>query len=240
LCYLVHMPNDNTLIISDVHIPYHCADALPFLEAVANQINADRVICVGDLLDAHGIAPNYEPHPDALSPGNELKASQAYVSDFARVFPEMWVCTGNHEYRVHKAAQKARLPSDLVRPLSEVFDTPGWTWGDDWWIESALGPVCVTHGDKKKGALAYARLIGASVVQGHWHNEFALQFQNSRNRVFFGMDIGCLADADSLALAYAKRAPLGQMLGCGAIVDGWPRLFAMEVGIDNRWTGRLI
>ena len=137
-------------------------------------------------------------------------------------------------------AQDAGIPDEWIKWPNVAYVKPNWEWARTWDVPWAGGMCTVYHGDRKKGALAYARLIGQSVVAGHHHSEFSLQVQNSRNRMFFGMDVGCLVDEESYAMRYAKTNPLGQVLGTGAIVDGWPRLFPMETDRKGRWKGKIV
>lgn len=227
----------NVLIISDVQAPFHLPDTIPFLSALANEIQADHVVCVGDLLDLHCLARNYKPHPNAPSAGREFELSEEFLSELYIHFPTMYICEANHEGRLRKKAQDAGIPDQYLKDVDEAHARDGWHWDREWWLDTELGPVCVNHGDRKKGALNYAKTLGASVIQGHHHSDFGIQFQNSRHRILYGMDVGCLCDPEALALAYSRTSPLGQMQGTGVIVNGWPKLAPMGLDSDGRWDG---
>jgi len=198
------------------------------------------VVHVGDELDLHASARSYTPHPNAPSPGDEFEQARDWLNKLEELFPVMSIAYSNHTARLFKAAAEARIPDQFLKPLSEALDKPGWQWAWDWEIPWAHGSVIIEHGHRRKNALARASELGASVMQGHHHSEMGIQWRNTRRRLYFGAALGCLCDSEAIALRYAKEAPLGQMLGCGAIVDGWPRLFYMDVDRQGKWTGKLV
>jgi hypothetical protein len=189
--------------------------------------------------DNHTLARNYKPHPNAPSAGDEFKQAKKFLDGLEELFPVLYLAESNHTARLWKTTQDAGIPDQWIRTPNEAFDKPRWEWYREIWLQTKLGPVCVQHGDRQKGALRYARTLGASTIQGHHHSEFGIQFQNSRHRILYGMDVGCLCDADALALAYARTNPLGQMLGTGVVVDGYPRLVPMGLTVKGRWDKKI-
>lgn len=237
---LILMSDDNVLILPDLQYPFQHPDALEFLAAVADEVKPAMVLNVGDEIDNHAVSTSFKPNPNAPSAGDEFDQAKAGLDDLERLFPVMYLAMSNHTARIYKKAADSGIPGQWLKTPSQAFDKPNWIWEPEWYVPWKHGQVCVYHGDRMKGALKYARLLGTSVACGHHHQEFGIQFQNSRSQILFGMDVGCLVDKDGIALQYANQSPLGQMLGCGAIVNGWPTLFAMETDEHNRWTGRLV
>lgn len=230
----------NALIISDTQAPFAHRDAMRFLSAVADVVKPKHVYHVGDEIDAHACARNYTPHPDAPSAGDEFALAAAWLDELEKLFPRMSIAYSNHTARLFKAAAEARLPSQLIRPLAEAYNKPQWKWAWSWDLPWRHGTVVVEHGHRRKDPLKRALELGESVMQGHHHADMGIHWRNSRRRMLFGAALGCLCDANALALSYAKEAPFGQMLGCGAVVGGWPVLFHMDLDKRGRWTGRLV
>jgi hypothetical protein len=50
------------------------------------------------------------------------------------------------------------------------------------------------------------------------------------------MTVGCLID-DALALTYNKNTLKRPIIGCGAILDGHPKLLPMILEKGGRWNG---
>jgi hypothetical protein len=54
------------------------------------------------------------------------------------------------------------------------------------------------------------------------------------------MQVGCLVDKDSLAMAYAKNNLKRPIIGCAMIVEGIPLLIPLLLSKGGRWTGKLL
>ncbi len=81
--------------------------------------------------------------------------------------------------------------------------------------------------------------MGMSVIQGHFHESFDIQYASSPNKLLWAMTVGCLIDKKSLAFKYNKTNCKRPILGCGIIIDGQPRLLPMIVNKRGRWIGEI-
>jgi hypothetical protein len=231
--------NGNTLIISDTQAPYHHPDALQFLDAVTAIVKPTNVVHVGDLIDGHTLG-RFSKHPDAYGPAEEMDRAREFAQQLAARWPRLKICRGNHDERVLTAAHRAGIPTSLIRTLNEVLGTPKWQWSPSWEVPWTGGKALVYHGAKKKGAINRAKQIGQSVICGHWHALFGVEYFQVNGKMAFGMDVGTLSNADSPAMDYARECQFEQILGLAAIVDGWPRLYPMPLDKRRRWTGKLV
>lgn len=229
----------NALIISDTQIPFHHPDMVRFLRAIAAEIKPHEVYHVGDEFDANTFS-RFTRDPDLPAARDEWRLAAKTARQLHEMFPQMRLCNSNHGSRIYKRLQIAGLPEQFLRPLQEIYSVPGWQWAPGWSIETAYGPARITHGVKKKGAINRARQTGGSRIQGHYHSLFGLEYYDAGEGVRFGMDVGSLVDMSSRAFMYAEEGQYTSMLGCGAIVDGYPRLFPMIVNSKNRWIGKLV
>ena len=80
-------------------------------------------------------------------------------------------------------------------------------------------------------------LIGCNFVQGHHHGVFDIAYLGTPYSLNWGMTVGCLIDDASLAFAYNKNTLKRPIIGCGAILDGQPKLLPMILEKGGRWTG---
>lgn len=226
------------LFISDMHAPYHHKDSLAFLEAVAAEHRPTRVINVGDEVDHHALS-FHNSDPDLDSAGVELKRAKRVMRKLETIFPKMELVHSNHGSMVYRKAKYAGMPRHVVKPYNEVLGLgKGWKWSNELIVETPLGKIFVCHG-KKKNSETYAKSIGMSVVQGHYHEDFRIGYLNSPGGIVWGMNVGCLIDNEKLAFEYNKVNPNKPMLGVGVVVEGVPTLIPMLLDEKGRWIGTI-
>lgn len=217
----------NVLIIPDLHVPYHHPDAFDFLADVARQHDYDRIVCIGDEIDAHAFG-RWPPHPDLDSPGKELESVVKQLKPLYKLFPQVDVVASNHTYRPWKQAYEAGLPTSVLRSIREVLEAPKkWRWHE----RLVINKVLYFHGDGYGGAHpAYKAMLDnrMSVVIGHVHTKAAVYWSATRFDRIFGMSTGCLIDANKLAFSYAKFNANRPMLGCAQIVDNVPMVVPLR------------
>jgi len=80
--------NSRVLFISDMHIPYHHENTIPFLKMLKARYEPTRVVCLGDELDKHALS-FWASDPDLMSAGDELKAALPVIAELYALFPEM-------------------------------------------------------------------------------------------------------------------------------------------------------
>ena len=94
--------------------------------------------------------------------------------------------------------------------------------------------VYFCHG-KSANVLKVAQQYGCPTVQGHYHSSCSIQYWGNPNNLNWGMQVGCLIDAKSLAFEYCKTQKSRPIIGCGIIIDGLPKLLPMVLSKGGRW-----
>ena len=225
----------------EMHLPFHHLDSINFLETVAGTFAIDKVVCMGDLIDAHANS-RYDHDPDGLAAGGELDAVLDTSEELFTLFPEASMCTGNHDLRIHKAAFKAGIPAAALRTFEEIYDLPeGWKANEHFEIDG----VVYEHGDRF-GSGIYSHLRAAksnmqSTVIGHTHITFGVEYIANRNKLIFAANAGCLVDVDAYAMAYGKQYAGKPIFGALVVVDGG-MVVPVPMHLDvytKRWTGHL-
>lgn len=221
--------NSRILLISDMHIPYHHPNLLPFLKGLKDKYKPTRVICVGDELDKHALS-FHDSDPDLDSAGKELSASLPVIHAINELFPVMDIVDSNHGSMVFRKAKHHGLPVKYLKSYNEVLEVDeGWQWHEDLTIELPDGQkVYICHG-KTAEAIKTAQLYGMSHVCGHYHEKFGVSYFSTPNKLLWGMNVGCLINNNSLAFAYNKVNPKRPVIGTGLIIDGVPILEAMPL-----------
>jgi hypothetical protein len=229
----------NILVIPDMQIPFEHKDALAFCSAVAEEIDADIVVNVGDEVDQMALS-RFDPDPEADGPAVELRKAKRKLAAWYERFPEMLVCESNHTARVYKTAYLAGIPEEYLRTVPEWLGAPeGWEWANAWEIDG----VRFEHGDAQGGMYAARNLAirnRKSTVIGHHHSHGAVFYIANDDETIFGMNVGCLIDFDSIAFRYAKMSVFKPTLGCGVIIKGVPYFVPMLTTKKGRWTKEVI
>ena len=208
----------NVLVIPDVHLPCEHKGALQFLIKVKKKYKCDKVVCIGDMVDQYCFS-TYTKDPEAPSTQEEINATKKKLKSWAKAFPKMSIVYGNHDLRLVRQAAIVGIPKQFITPLNEVYDLPStWTWHD----EVVIDGVLYVHEGGIGGKYAHIRLAERnqqSTVMGHLHSSPGVGYMANRNRLIFGMNVGCLVDRHTYAFHYAKKMPK-QVLSCGVVLDG--------------------
>lgn len=230
--------NKSILIISDTHIPYHHKDLLPFLKTIKKKYKPDRVVHIGDEVDKHAMSM-HDSDPDLPSAGDELKQSLPIIKELENLFPDMDILDSNHGSLVYRRALKHGIPKAYLRHYNEFLEVgKGWKWHDDLTLDTPGGPVYFCHG-KVADVLKLAQSMGMSCVQGHYHSSYSIKYYGNSLGLYFGLQVGCLIDKDSLAFRYNKTQRARPIIGLGMIIDGLPKLIPMVLNKNGRWIGKI-
>lgn len=228
------------MTIGDTHAPYTHPDALAFLESVRNSYQPDVVVHMGDETDGHAIS-FHDSDPNLDSAGVELEKAKVWLEGLHDLFPELLVCDSNHGSLIYRRAKAHGLPIQFIKKYRDILfpehGAPGWSWADAWVLTTPLGDVRFQHqvsGDFMLNA-SHER---TSLVLGHEHGRFEVQYAASSSALYFGAYAGCLIDRKSMAFAYGKLTRKKPILGCLVITDGAPQLIPMLLDDDGRWVGR--
>tara|TARA_R110002096_G_scaffold142061_5_gene297133 strand:+ start:1410 stop:2408 length:999 start_codon:yes stop_codon:yes gene_type:complete len=234
--------NRRILIIPDQHAPYHHQDALEFLIAVAAKIKPTRVVNLGDETDGHALSM-HDSDPSLDSAGVELTKARKFIGAMERIFPVMDICHSNHGSLVYRRAFKSGIPTEYIKSYREILFPSGrgqgWEWKDKHRITLPNGEDVIFQHQSAGDTLNNAGHERASIVEGHEHGKFEIQYRSSTTALYWSLISGCLIDPKALAFAYGKLFPKKPLLGCSVIIDSIPRLIPMELDEGGRWTGKL-
>lgn len=215
------------ITVSDLHCPYHHPGAFDFLADLARQFKPDRVVILGDEIDAQAFS-RFPRNPDLDSPGVELERAREALKPLYQIFPKAQVCESNHTIRPWRRAFESSLPELLLRRVRQVLGAPGgWRWKPRVVIRDML----FLHGDGFSGqnAAANAALRHRSkVVIGHIHSFAGVQHLQGWRDHIWGVNAGCLIKPNAPAFSYGKLLANRPVLGTAVILDGVPHFIPME------------
>lgn len=227
------------LVISDQHFPFHHRDLFSFLKALKKKYKFDCIVNIGDELDYHAIS-FHDSDPELFSPAQELKEAKVCIAELAKLFPRMFILESNHGSLVYRKQKFHGLPRDVFKNYADVLEAPkGWSWHFDLTLKMSNGQEVYFHHGKAKPIMKLSQSMGINAVQGHFHENFSINYWSSPKGLFWQMQVGCLIDKKSMAFAYNKNNLNRPIIGVGVIINGQPKLEPMVLNKDGRWTGKL-
>ncbi len=232
------MANSRILVISDTHCPFHHPDALKFLRAIKKEYDPDRVIHIGDEIDSHAMS-YHDTDPNLFSAGEELKRAREVIWDIEDIYPKVDVIESNHGSLWYRKAKTHGIPREAIKTYEEILKTKKWKWHFELTLKLPNGQPCYFHHGRSANALVASQHRGMSIVQGHYHEKFNIQYWGTTERLNWGMNVGCLVDDKALAFEYNNSNLKRPVIGTGMIIDSQPRLIPLVMKSNRRWNGRL-
>ena len=221
--------NSRILFISDMHIPYHHPNTIPFLKMLKDRYSPTRVICLGDELDKHALS-FHDSDPDLMSAGDELRAALPVIKELESIFPVMDIIDSNHGSMIFRKSKSHGIPRHYLKSYNEVLEVgSGWKWHHDLTIDLPDGKKVYIHHGKSADAIKTSQAMSMSHVCGHFHESFGVKYWANPNGLFFAMNSGCLIDDSSYAFAYNNTNLKRPIIGTSLIIDGVPILEAMPL-----------
>lgn len=190
------------------------------------------MVFIGDVADWHRVSRHVKAAGTRGAEG-EYEEALGVLAEWHKEFPRADVTEGNHDKRIIRAAWDAEVPEVVLRDYNEVWQTPTWRWHCGAVPSVVIDDVLYTHGTSApagRPALSLAKLIGQSVVCGHFHKEGGVSWTCRPEARRFGMDTGCGIDDTHPAMRYGMDYVAKSVLSCGVVVDGLPYHEIMRAG----------
>lgn len=217
------MKNGSTmLVIGDAHFPYVNQKHLNRIYKEIEKHKPAVVVQIGDLYDQYCFS-RYSKSADFTTPEEELgagrKGAEEMWAKIRKLVPKAKLINlkGNHDLRISKRISE-KLPEleTLLAPgLSDLYRFKGVLTVRDERTETIIDNVMFIHGHLSKlGDHAKKNLM--SVVCGHSHVGGSVFF-NHRNGTLFELNVGYIADKESLPLQYGQQKMKNWTAGFGLL-----------------------
>jgi len=226
----------------------HHPDTLDFLKALKKKYKPNWVVCIGDELDNHAQS-FHTTDPDLSSAGDELQRGREFLWELEALFPEVDLVDSNHGSMHYRKGKANGTPKHLLLGYKDVIfgehqadgtiirkRGDGWNWQPHFTRYICGRDTYFVHGMSVSTKNNVA-LIGCNFVQGHHHGVFDIHWVGTPHVLNWGMTVGCLIDDESLAFAYNKNTLKRPIIGCGAVLNGHPKLLPMKLEKGGRWNG---
>ena len=205
---------ENILIIGDLHLPYTHEEYLEHCINTQQKYKTNKTIFIGDIVDNHA-SSYYETNPDGHSAGSELNEVKKQINLWKRWFKKADVCLGNHDRLIMRKAFSNGISQQWIRGYSEVLQTPHW----EFQLSFTYNNVIYLHGEGCGNLTQSIYRHRSSIVAGHFHTQFKIDFSSSEKDLLFGMNVGCGINPTMYAFEYAKYNNARPILGCGVVLD---------------------
>jgi predicted phosphodiesterase len=204
--YQIPTKNNNILVISDLHIPYHDNEAIRVAINYGKKEKINTIIINGDLIDFYQLS-RFEKDPKKRSAGHEIKEAKQFLEWLRFEFPraDIFWYLGNHDHRFNKymllkAPELLDIPEfslyhimDLQKYRVHLLDNNrGWR----------AGKLNGRHGHEFYGsggvfpARSYYLKANDNILVSHVHFTSEFTIPDIRKNVRGGWSIGCLSDLD--------------------------------------------
>jgi hypothetical protein len=197
-------------------------------------------VSVSGNCDKHALS-YHDSDPDLMSAGDELKKSQGHIKTLKKMFPKMDILDSNHGSMVWRKSKTHGIPKAYIRSYQEVLGVDDqWKWHFDLTITLPNGQRVYFHHGKSSDVIKLSQQMGMNAVQGHYHSSFKVDYWANPMGLFWGLQVGCLIDDDSLAFAYNNVGIKRPIIGTGLIINSLPVLEPMILNENGRWIGAKI
>lgn len=213
-----------TLVIPDVHVPFHCREAEKKIHAIIKKRKPNKIIFLGDVADLHALTvhrqnPRWQDRLEV-----ELEETTAYLARIRKLAGakcEIIYIKGNHEDRWDRMVQ-GRLPAMRLVGVSLPRQLGLAELGVKWINDAGQKPVRVSvgggakvrfmHGHEIKGgsafparhALKMATLLGENLIIGHTHRFGVMGFTLPKGSAdYYACELGLVADKNRAGMRYA-------------------------------------
>ena len=225
------------LAFSDEHLPATIPGRVKFLKEMEKRWKCDTIVCTGDFLDLHAIS-SHTTEADAKGALDEMDEALIMAKEYYKAFPKVTLILGNHDLRIMRAANEAKLPKNWLRSFREIIGAPeGWDIRTEPII---IDNVLYDHDFQCSGMNAHrsrATKEGLNVVGGHLHAFGGISFISNSHSLTWGMNIGSGVDDTAYHMRYGKKFPNKAIVGAGIIIDGfYPYFEPMNLGSKRKLT----
>jgi predicted phosphodiesterase len=207
----VHLDTSRTLILSDIHIPFHDRAAIEAVIERSKTLNPNCILINGDLCDFFSIS-RFDKNPTESSLKKELDLTRQFLGWLRQTFPKARIVykLGNHDewfdkYLFRKAPELYGVTGVSLKHLTtakidSVQGVKDIEWLDDQ-QKIMIGKLNIYHGHELgKGSIAppvnparglFMRTIECG-LQGHLHKDSQHSETTANGKLITTWSTGCL------------------------------------------------
>jgi len=239
---IMELPGKSTLVLADLHCPYHDKEFISAAvdNAVRSLYDLGQIIIAGDLLDLDSLSRYSKAHNIAkLESELEITGKMIlYLAEFAPVF----ITHGNHEARwfdtLNTPMSFQRLISAALNGRQTLYPVTT-TERDYVFVGSNFVVGHLDKGSSIPGKLAHsvAQKYKRHVLTGHEH--ITGIFKGNPTAEYLGVSIGCCADPTKFWYSERRLNSSPFMTNGYAMIDGDGDSFSLYDGNHSAYFARV-
>ena len=203
-------------VVGDLHAPFTHKGYLPFLIDTFKTWGVTDVVFAGDIVDLHAIS-RHQTEPSAKGAEREYQMAYDVLQEYVKAFPIAKVVLGNHDCIPSRQVATLGMPEVFLKSFHELWGLP-----EEWEIDNhfIIDNTLYHHGlgaSGQNGAINKALNERMSVVQGHQHSSFQIEYRANQRDIIFGISCGCGVDNSAYSFNYGKYAIKKPILGTAII-----------------------
>jgi predicted phosphodiesterase len=217
--------NQKVFVISDTHFPFHNKKAYAKMLKLIKDEQPDVVIQIGDLLDQYVFSKytkrvKITPHDDVVL---GLQVARQMWADIQKTVKNVkcYQILGNHDVRLMKRIGECLPELAEIYNLETLYNFPGVKVMKSDREHLELDGIIYCHGHLNK-SIDHAKHFNKPTVHGHRHRPI-IETEGS----LWSMDVGFLADIDSIPLSYTPSTISKWRLAVGIVQNNMPRLILL-------------
>jgi predicted phosphodiesterase len=236
-----------TLIIPDLHAPFHDIKVWSCILSAIRGIKPETVVIIGDFIDCYSVSKFPKQPTRALSLDDEVTQTRAELKRLQRAgCDELIYCEGNHEFRLERyLCEKAPELYGLVTIKDLLFQGSQVKWVP-YRQHIRRGKVLYAHDIGYAGVYAGRHTLaaaGTNIVFGHSHRAGTVFEGTHLGERRFSMNVGWAGDISAVDYMHKVRTKDWQH-GFGMVtVDDrtglvWPQFVPIIRGracFDGKW-----
>ncbi len=230
-----------TVVISDMHAPYHDPQVWATKMAIVRRVRPDVVVIIGDFFDCYAVS-RFPKDPTRKSRVvDEINDGVPLLDELESLnVPRVYFCEGNHEDRLSRyVVDMAPALHGMVRTLPELtrIAERGWHWVP-YKRSVPIGKMRYSHDFTRCGVNAARQAlldVGKCITFGHTHR-LGVAYQGTiEDGAHCSMMVGWGGDLDKVDYKHKNLAQRDFQHGCGIVdedEDGlvWPQAVAILNG----------
>lgn len=200
------------LVCPDTHVPYHDKKALALFRRVAEGINPDVLIFLGDFCDFYSVSSHSKSPSRKVGLKKELAACNKELDKFTGLAKRTIFLAGNHEDRLRRYSEEKAEALDGIYELEDLLKLSerGWEYIPYKQFIS-IGKMSFCHDIGRSGKNAASQTLadfGHNITFGHSHRGCVYYTGTVRGEHHVCLNAGWLGDplqADYMHVAKAHR-----------------------------------
>lgn len=204
--YHLSITSNKTLVLSDIHFPYHNVEALRLALEYGYKEEVDTIILNGDICDFYQLS-RFDKIPSKTKMSEEIEMCRGFLSNLRKAFPncKIYYKEGNHEERLMKyiinsaaalfGLEEITLPHLLKFNDSNIIHVPSKQ------IMKWNNKLNVLHGHEifamplgVNPARTLRMKADASILCGHFHRSTQELVKDIDNNIKGAWTTGCLCE----------------------------------------------